>query len=159
MDLILELLDVPGQLLSVLEPISSLGANLVTIIHKRDDKNDKGRIPVQITLEGEKENLSLIVNKLSQMDVNVRAIDGVLSKEITTFILIGHIIDTDIKDSMDQINSLKGIEVSNLELNLKMDSKSTAKLIIKSDSGLKDTLIDKVQEIASKKDLFLISEI
>lgn len=159
MDLILELLDVPGQLLSVLEPISSLGANLVTIIHKRDDKNDKGRIPVQITLEGEKENLSLIVNKLSQMDVNVRAIDGVLSKEITTFILIGHIIDTDIKDSMDQINSLKGIEVSNLELNLKMDSKSTAKLIIKSDYGLKDTLIDKVQEIASKKDLFLISEI
>lgn len=38
MDLVLELLDVPGQLVSVLEPISGLGANLVTVIHKRDAK-------------------------------------------------------------------------------------------------------------------------
>ena len=35
-NLVLELLDVPGQLVSVLEPISGLGANLVTVIHKRD---------------------------------------------------------------------------------------------------------------------------
>ena len=43
MDLVLELLDVPGQLVSVLKPISGLGANLVTVIHKRDIKNEKGR--------------------------------------------------------------------------------------------------------------------
>lgn len=42
MDLVLELMDVPGQLVSVLDPISGLGANLVTVIHKRDSKNEKG---------------------------------------------------------------------------------------------------------------------
>ena len=51
MDLVLELMDVPGQLVSVLDPISGLGANLVTVIHKRDSKNEKGMIPVQLTLE------------------------------------------------------------------------------------------------------------
>ena len=33
MNLVLELLDIPGQLVSVLEPIGVLGANLVTVIH------------------------------------------------------------------------------------------------------------------------------
>ena len=41
MDLVLELMDVPGQLVSVLDPISGLGANLVTVIHKRDSKNER----------------------------------------------------------------------------------------------------------------------
>lgn len=34
MDLVLELMDVPGQLVSVLDPISGLGANLVTVTIK-----------------------------------------------------------------------------------------------------------------------------
>lgn len=57
MDLVLELMDVPGQLVKALEPISSLGANLVTVVHKRDYKNDNGMVPVQLTLEGEHEDL------------------------------------------------------------------------------------------------------
>ena len=56
-DLVLELLDSPGQLLKALEPISVFGANLVTVIHKRDYKNENGKVPVQLTLEGEHEDL------------------------------------------------------------------------------------------------------
>ena len=33
MDLILEMMDVPGQLVSILNPISDLGANIVTVAH------------------------------------------------------------------------------------------------------------------------------
>ena len=62
-NLVLELLDAPGQLVKVLEPISTVGANLVTIIHKRDYKNDDGRVPVQLTLEGEQEDLKSVVDK------------------------------------------------------------------------------------------------
>ena len=51
MNLVLELLDVPGQLVSVLEPIGSLGANLVTVIHKREFKNEQGMVPVHLTIE------------------------------------------------------------------------------------------------------------
>ena len=46
LNLVLELLDVPGQLVSVLEPISGLGANLVTVIHKREDGQLIGLLPI-----------------------------------------------------------------------------------------------------------------
>ena len=42
MNLILEILDVPGQLVSILNPIGELGANVVTIVHKREIKAEEG---------------------------------------------------------------------------------------------------------------------
>ena len=50
----LELMDIPGQLMDALEPIGRLGANIVTVIHQRDIKTERGTIPVQITIEGDK---------------------------------------------------------------------------------------------------------
>lgn len=68
MDLVLELMDVPGQLVSVLDPISGLGANLVTVIHKRDSKNEKGMIPVQLTLEGERDSLDRVIERFKELE-------------------------------------------------------------------------------------------
>ena len=81
MNLVLELLDVPGQLVSVLEPISGLGANLVTVIHKRDSKNENGKIPVQLTLEGEQENLNRVIDRFNELGVDIIEKDGVINKE------------------------------------------------------------------------------
>ena len=71
MDLVLELLDSPGQLVKALEPISAFGANLVTVIHKRDYKNDNGKVPVQLTLEGEHEDLKNVVNKFEELGFTI----------------------------------------------------------------------------------------
>ena len=38
MNLVMEIRDAPGQLVSILDPIRGLGANIVTVIHKRDEK-------------------------------------------------------------------------------------------------------------------------
>ena len=38
MNLILEILDIPGQLVSILNPIGELGANVVTIVIDGTDK-------------------------------------------------------------------------------------------------------------------------
>ena len=67
MNLVLELFDTPGKLVKVLEPISTFGANLVTVIHKRDYKNDNGMVPVQLTLEGEQEELKNVVDKFDSV--------------------------------------------------------------------------------------------
>ena len=72
MNLVLEIKDVPGQLVSVLSPIGDLGANLVAIIHQRDVKNEKGLIPVQITIEGERENLNAVVDKFDEMGIKYK---------------------------------------------------------------------------------------
>ena len=80
-NLVLELMDTPGQLVKALEPISSLGANLVTVIHKRDYKNEKGNVPVQLTIEGEHEDLKNVVERFEELGFSIIEIDGVLLKE------------------------------------------------------------------------------
>lgn len=108
MDLVLELMDVPGQLVSVLDPISGLGANGYCN-HKRDSKNEKGMIPVQLTLEGERDSLDRVIERFKELGVSIIAMDGVVKKEVVSTILIGHIVDNDIRDTMDKINSLDGV--------------------------------------------------
>ena len=123
MDLVLELMDVPGQLVSVLDPISGLGANLVTVIHKRDSKNE------------------------------------VVKKEVVSTILIGHIVDNDIRDTMDKINSLDGVYVVGFDIKLDGESKSSALINIETDFGMKEFIFDKIGKIAAEKDLLMINEV
>jgi len=159
MDLILELQDIPGQLVSILSPISGLGANLVTVIHKRENKNEKGLIPVQITLEGDQSNLNRVIEKLSEMGITILEIDGVVRKEKLTVLLIGHVINTNIKDTMDKINQLSGVSIVDFEVKLTGESESSAKFVLESDFNMKDKVNEKISEIASEKNLLMINEV
>ncbi len=158
-DLVLELLDAPGQLVKVLEPISTVGVNLVTIIHKRDYKNDDGRVSVQITLEGEHEDLKNVVNKFEELGFTIIEMDGVIKKEKITTILFGHIVDQDLRDTMDRINALDGVVIVAFDIKLNGEEKSTALINIEADVGLKKTVFDKIAEIAKEKDLLVINEV
>ena len=137
MDLILEILDVPGQLVSVLSPLGDLGANLVTVIHQRENKNEKGMVPIQLTLEGERENLNAVIST----------------------ILYGHIIDTDVRDTVDKINAVEGLVVSALQFKLEGELASTALLTIEMDVGKREYAYEKVMEIAKEKDFLVIDEV
>ncbi len=159
MDLVLELMDVPGQLVSVLEPISGLGANLVTVIHKRDVKNEKGLIPVQLTLEGEKSSLNRVIEKFEELGVSILEMDGVVKKEKVSTILIGHIVDRDIRDTMDRINELDGVYVVGFDIQLDGEQKSSALINIETDVGKKQLVFDRVSEIAIEKELLMINEV
>lgn len=159
MNLILEILDVPGQLVSILSPIGELGANLVTIVHKREIKADEGKVPVQITLEGERENLQAVTDKFKEMGVNLIEVDDTIKKEKLSTILYGHIIDTDLRDSVDKINAVDGLVVSDLQLKLDGELKSTALLTIELDVGKREIAYDKVMEIAKEKDFLVIDEV
>ena len=159
MDLILELQDIPGQLVSVLSPISGLGANLVTVVHKRENKNEKGLIPIQITLEGDQNNLNKVIEKLIEMGITILEIDGVVRKEKLTTLLIGHVIDTNIKDTMDKINQLSGVSIVDFEVKLTGESESSAKFVLESDFNMKDKVNEKINEIASEKNLLMVNEV
>jgi len=159
MNLVLELQDVPGQLVSVLEPISDFGTNLVTVIHQRDFKNERGMIPVQITLEGERDNLKQVTRKLNELNITILEIDGVVVKEKLSTILIGHVIDTDIKDTMDKINAIKGVSVVGLDVKLEEELESSAMFVVESDPDKKEVFLNKIQEIANDKDLLVVNEV
>ena len=158
-NLVLELLDVPGQLVSVLEPISGLGANLVTVIHKRDLKNENGTVPVQLTLEGELENLNNVIERFEQLGFTIVEIDGVVKKEKLSTILIGHIVDEDVRDTTDRINALDGVYVAGFDIKLHGEDKSTALITVETDFGQKQYVFDKIAEIADDKNLIMINEV
>ncbi|WP_297983462.1 amino acid-binding protein [uncultured Methanobrevibacter sp.] len=159
MNLILEILDVPGQLVSVLSPVGELGANLVTIIHQRETKNEEGRIPIQITLEGERENLQAVLDKFNEMNLSVIKVDDAVKKEKLSTILYGHIIDTDLRDTVDKINAVDGLVVSDLQLKLDGELKSTALITIELDLGKREIAFNKIMEIAEEKDFVVIDEV
>ena len=159
MNLVLELLDVPGQLVSVLEPIGSLGANLVTIIHKREFKNEQGMVPVHLTIEGERENLFNVIQKFDDLGFSIVEMDGVVKKEMVSTILYGHIVDKDVRDTMDRINALKGVSVAGFDIKLDGERESTALVTVETDYGKKQYVFDKIKEIAEEKDLLMINEV
>nr|WP_248610675.1 amino acid-binding protein [Methanobacterium alcaliphilum] len=160
MNMVLELQDVPGQLVAVLDPIGALGANIVTVIHQRDIKTERGLVPVQITIEGDEKTLDIVLQKMAELNINVMEVDGVVLKEKITTILIGNIVDRDVKDTMDQINHLNGVRV--VDLALKMSEEpldSSAKIIMEADYGQKDKVMEKIHNISLEKDFLVISEV
>lgn len=159
MDLVLELSDVPGQLISVLKPFSDLGSNLVTVIHQRDIKNEEGLIPVQITVEGERDNLNKSLDILEDMGISILELDGNVQKERMTTILIGHVVDTDVRDTVDKLNELDCVSVVGLEVKFVNEDKSSALITVEMDFGLKEKVASKIKEIASFKDLLVINEV
>ena len=158
-NLVLELLDVPGQLVKILEPISMLGANLITIIHKRDYKSENGKVPVQLTLEGEQESLKKVVNRFEELGFTIIEMDGVIKKEKITTILFGHIVDQDLRDTMDRINELESVDIVGFDIKLDGEEKSTALINIEADVGNKQLIFDKIDEIAEEKNLLVINEV
>ena len=159
MNLVLELLDVPGQLVKALEPISGVGVNLVTVIHKRDYKNENGNVPVQLTVEGEQEDLLRLIQRFEDLGFSIIEMDGVVKKEKISTILFGHIVDQDLRDTMDRINELKGVVIVAFDIKLNGEEKSTALLNIEADKGKKQDVFNRIAEIAEEKDLLVINEV
>ena len=159
MDLVLELLDVPGQLVKALEPISGVGVNLVTVIHKRDYKNENGNVPVQLTVEGEQEDLLRLIQRFEDLGFSIIEMDGVVKKEKISTILFGHIVDQDLRDTMDRINELDGVVIVAFDIKLNGEEKSTALINIEADKGKKQDVFNRIAEIAEEKDLLVINEV
>ncbi len=160
LNLVLELLDVPGKLIDALEPIGKLGANIVSVIHQRDVKTERGTIPVHLTLEGDEETLKRVLNTLEKNDIQIIEVDGVVKKETITTILIGNIVDHDLKETIRELNDIDGVRVA--DLNLKMSDNpenSASRIVIETDYGRKNDLMQNIKEFGESKGLLVINEI
>lgn len=160
LNLVLELLDVPGQLLDVLDPIGKLGANIVAVIHQRDVKTERGTIPVHISVEGDRETLKRVLKSIEEMDIQIIEVDGVVKKEKITTILIGNIVDKDLKETIKVLNNINGVRVA--DLNLKMSDnpeESASRIVIEADYGIKKDLMRKINEYGKSKGFLVINEI
>ena len=158
--LLIEVPDTPGQLVSILQPLSSFGANVSTIIHEHDNRTADGKIPVHVTLDGSKDILEKGVEFIRQQDVNIIEIDGILEKEKQTFLLLGNLPTSDIMETVHKIDGLEDVKISSVDLNIGNNlQESVCKIVIETSANKRLDSTQKIQEIADNDELLLIKEI
>jgi len=161
-ELDVELKDKPGQLVKALEPISRHGGNLISIVHMREELTKSGRVSVHIIIEiTDSEALEALINELESEDIWVSKIDEYKKKKRLTIMIIGHVVDTDIRDTIDRLNEIKGVMVADMALSMPHPEKETSALmdIEISDSRKIKAAISELDAIASEKNLTLIKSL
>jgi ACT domain-containing protein len=159
LDIVLK--DVPGQLVKALEPISKFGGNIISIVHEREAIKG-GRVPIHVNIEVENaERLNRIIKELEKRDIWVSKAGEVKKKEKITVVLIGHIVDTDLRDTIDKMNEIPGVMVADVALAMPHpDKESSARMDIEvaSDAKIK-TAMKRLDKIAEEKKLVVIKSL
>ncbi|MBC7085786.1 MAG: amino acid-binding protein [Methanomethylovorans sp.] len=157
----IELQDAPGQLVNALKPISEFKGNLVSVVHHHEKRTPRGTIPVQVVFETESLSIDTLITKLEQIGVDIIRVDEKKYLERGTVILIGHIVHTDLGDTIDTIDKTGYAEVVELHLsmpNINQSSSASFKLDAVGKKELRDA-ISLLRSIADKKNIVLIEPI
>jgi len=149
--------DVPGSLLRSLEPISKHGGNIISVLHHRSEADDvKVKLVFQIK---DLKSLQLIEKSLKQGAIKISDIivEGrrYYEKKTISFILIGHVIDSDIRDTIDRINNIGC--VSDVDV-VMPDPSAKSSVLMKADidNGDIDNVVDLIKDICEEKKLAFI---
>jgi ACT domain-containing protein len=114
----LELQDIPGQLLLALQPLKDNKANIISVVHHRDRKTPRGTIPVRFVVEMDRSKLDAVKSQLVGMGVTVVRAGEVRFIEDVAVVLVGHILDSDLGDTINRIDSTGYAEVMDLALTM-----------------------------------------
>jgi ACT domain-containing protein len=128
----LELQDVPGQLIMALQPLKDNKANIISVVHDRDRKTPTGMIPVRVVVEMDGSKIEIVKVQLKETGVSVvRAGEDRLIEKVPV-VLVGHILHSDLGDTIDRIDSTGFAEVVDLDLIMPgIEEPSTAYLKIR----------------------------
>ena len=157
----LELQDVPGQLLLSLEPFKKYKGNIISVVHHRDRKTPRGTVPVQIVFEIDPSNIDNVKKELQDHGiVVVRAGEDRFIEDISV-LLIGHVVHTDLGDTINRIDSTGFAEVEDLSLRMPgIDEPSSAYMRIRA-TGKEEIAksLSILREVGRTKDLLVIEPI
>jgi ACT domain-containing protein len=154
----LEMKDSPGQLVAALKPISDVGGNIIAVIHQRDPRSPDDMLSVQIVLELPEGRLNELVSILRKQGVHIQRIGEERLLYRRTVIMIGHLMHTDLSDTVDRIDSTGYAEVSELAMSMPaVNERSSSRLTIKSVTrGNMEDAIGILRTVAKEKNLLLI---
>ncbi|MDZ7731248.1 MAG: amino acid-binding protein [Natrialbaceae archaeon] len=154
----LELVDEPGELLRALEPIADRGGNLLSIHHERGNMTPRGHIPVEVDIECPPDRFDDIVGGLRDAGINVIQAGAERYGEQLTVLLVGHLVETDLSDTIAAVETDADAAVIDLSLAAPegMDAVSSARLRIAVDDGQAEPTLEAVRKIADGKDLIVV---
>ncbi len=157
----LEMKDSPGQLVAALKPISDVGGNIRAVIHQRDSSPHSDTIDVQVVVEIPEGRVQDLVNRMNAQGVTVTRIGTERLIHKKSLIIIGHLVHTDLTDTVDQIDKTGFAEVSELQLVMPAIAEpSSARILIKAaNENSMDNAMDIRREVARKKELLVIESL
>ncbi len=155
--------DIPGELLRVLDPIAKYGGNIVSIIHLRERLlKPSQRVKVNLIVEVPSQKaLENMIKEIEEKGIIVSKVGEVKKKRIVTVALVGHIVDTDLRDTIDRINDLKYALVEDVSLSMPSPEKESSAIFeISLDENVDLAKFYKeLEKICKEKNLLLIREI
>lgn len=160
--MVMELEDVPGQLMKALEPVARLGGNIQSIMHQREKKTPLGKIPVMVVFEiTDKPRLNKLLGVLKSNGIVVTQLGESVRAVKSTVLLVGHIIHTDVRDTIDRLNDVRGVRVSDLSLAMsELGKESSARLTVTAaDEKSVGKALKRLEEIAKRKNMLLITSL
>ncbi|GAG76940.1 unnamed protein product [marine sediment metagenome] len=152
--------DIPGSLIELIRPISQYGGNIYGILHHHDKKINN-MIPVDIWFELSEEliqvSLENIKKDLINKNIQINKISVGSKNKVLTFIITGHVFDTDITDTIKRLDS-KNIKVLDLHAKFtEVDEISSVMMKVEFPDVMKKfELINEIEKICKEKNLFLI---
>jgi ACT domain-containing protein len=154
----LELVDEPGELLRALEPIAENGGNLLSIFHERGNVTPRGHIPVEVDLEATPDRFEDIVAALREAGVNVVRAGSEEYTEELVFLLVGHLVDTDLSDTLSRIEGCAGASVSDVALSAPDGTAelSSARVRMETHADAASDALATVRTVADEKDLDVV---
>jgi ACT domain-containing protein len=154
----LELVDRPGELLSALEPIAENGGNLLSIYHERGSMTPRGHIPVEVDIECPPDRFEGIVSALRAEGINVIQAGAEAYGEDVVLLLIGHLVDTDLSDTLSKIEACSTATVVDFALAAPDDREepSSARLRLAAESGTVANAIEAVRSVTTEKNLQVV---
>lgn len=156
-DMVLRMRDVPGMLVKSLEPIAGHGGNIISVTHSR---GDGGRVRVMVSFKvRDRLSLDMIKRDLEKQRVSVSEVrvEGktYYKKKSMSLIFIGHVIDTDLQDTLDRMNELGFVSVVEVVMSSPKD-KSSVLMEVETDARNHSNFMKQVQDICAEKGFLLI---
>jgi ACT domain-containing protein len=154
----LELVDEPGELLRALEPIAENGGNLLSIFHERGNLTPRGHIPVEVDLEATQAQFDVIVDALREAGVNVIQAGAERYSEELTVVLVGHLVETDLSDTLRRFQDCGGVSVADVSMSAPAGTEgpSSARLRLVASEGRTVEALETVRDVAAEKDLRVV---
>ena len=157
----LELQDIPGQLLLALQPLRDNKANIISVVHHRDRKTPRGMIPVRFVVEMDRSKIDTVKAQLKESGISVVRAGEDRFIEAVSVVLVGHVLDSDLGDTINRIDSTGFAEVMDLALTMTgVDEPSSAFLKIQATGKAEiQKALAVLREVGVEKKLLVIEPI
>lgn len=154
----LELVDEPGELLNALRPIADNGGNLLSVFHERGSLTPRGHIPVEVDFECTPRQFEVIVDALRDAGVNITQAGTERYGEEVSVLLVGHLVETDLSDTLSRIEACASASVVDFSLTDEegVDDVSSARMRLATREGSVGDTLACVRDVAADKELQVV---